>query len=133
MEAKPEVKAAVAKAARADKAQGLFDIAQELKDAKKDDQAYPKFETLTTDFPDTAAGAKAGEVVKAYEKDTAFIKHLNDSAVAGRATSLLKLAQSYAGAGRKDLARAKLQEVISQFPGTSYADEAKKVLAELPG
>jgi TolA-binding protein len=132
LQSRPEVKSALAKAARSDTAQGLFDAAQKLKDAKKDDQAYLQFKTVATDYPETPAGAKAADVVKAYEKDTAFIKRVTESAAASKATSMLKLAQSYAGAGRNDLARRKYGEVVEQFPGTSYADQAQKAMATLP-
>jgi TolA-binding protein len=44
----------------------------------------------------------------------------------------MKLAQSYASAGRNDLARQKYQEIVTQFPGTSYAAQAQKAIASLP-
>ena len=87
---------------------------------------------MATEYPDTDAGAKAAEAVKVYEKDTAFVKRVNESAASTKATSALKLAQSYATAGRRDLARKKYQEVIDQYPGTSFAEQAKKELAALP-
>lgn len=71
-------------------------------------------------------------MVKAYESDAGFIKRFSESNASAKATSLLKVAQSYAGAGRADLARAKYKAVIEQFPGTSYADQAKKAIAALP-
>jgi thiol-disulfide isomerase/thioredoxin len=132
LQARPEVKTALAKAARADTAQGLLDAAQNLKDAKKDDQAYAQFKAVATNYPDTDAGAKATTIAKEYEKDTAFIRRITESAAAAKATSTIKLAQSYAGAGRNDLARKKYQEVIEQFPGTSFAEQAQKALAALP-
>lgn len=131
LENKPEVKSAIAKAARGEKAQALFAAAQELKDAKNDEQAYPKFKGVAADYPDTDAGAKAADVVKEYEKDAAFVKRVTDSAASAKATSTLKVAQSYASAGRTDMARKKYQEVIDQYPGTSYADQAKKALAAM--
>jgi len=132
LQALPEVKSALTRAARANTAQGLLDAAQKLKDAKKDDQAYPQFKTVATDYPETPAGAIAADVVKTYEKDTAFIRRISESAAATRATSMLKLAQSYASAGRNDLARRKYQEVVDQFPGTSFAQQAQKALEALP-
>ncbi len=121
------MKSALAKAARASTAEGLFEAARKLKDARKDEQAYPQFKTVASDYPETPAGAKAADIVKAYETDTAFIQRINESAAATKATSMIKLAQSYASAGRNDLARRKYQDVVDQFPGTSYAEQAQGI------
>lgn len=130
--AKPEVKAMLAKAERGKQAQAAFDAAQQLKDDKKDGQAYLRFKVVARDFPDTDAGAKAAGIVKEYEKDPSFVKHIDDQANAVKAASALKLAQSYASAGRNDLARKKYQEIIEQFPNTDWSAQAKKALASLP-
>jgi TolA-binding protein len=44
---------------------------------------------------------------------------------------MLSLAQTFARSYKTEQARKKYQEVIDQFPGTSYADTAKKEMAAL--
>ena len=39
---------------------------------------------------------------------------------------MLSMAANYKTAGKPDLAKKKYQEVIDQFPKTSYAEAAKK-------
>jgi len=130
--AKPEVKAALAKAERTKQADAALAVAQQLKDQHKDEQAYSRFKGVATDFADIPAGATAAAVAKEYEKDPNFVKRATESAASTKASSALRVAQSYATAGRKDLARKKYQEVINEFPGTTYAEQAKKGLAALP-
>ena len=47
------------------------------------------------------------------------------------ARSLLALAKNYLAAGKRDLAKQKLQEVVDQFAKTKAADEARRELAKL--
>jgi thiol-disulfide isomerase/thioredoxin len=128
---KPEVKAALAKAERARQADAALDSAQKLKAGKKDAEAYAHFKSVAKDYPDTDAGTKAAAAVQEYEKDPSFVKRANEAAAARKAASAMKVAQSYVTAGRPDLARKKYQEIIDQFPGTSYAEQAKKAIAAL--
>jgi thiol-disulfide isomerase/thioredoxin len=128
---KPEVKTALAKAERARRADAALDAAQKLKDGKKDADAYAHFKSVAKDYPDTDAGTKAAAAVQEYEKDPTFVKRANEAAAATKAASAMKVAQSYVTAGRPDLARKKYQEIIDQFPGTSYAEQAKKAIAAL--
>ena len=44
---------------------------------------------------------------------------------------MMGLAQSYKSAGRPELAKKKYQEVIDQFPDTSYAETARKEQAAI--
>jgi hypothetical protein len=95
----------------------------------------------------TAAGiaiqlgsVSAADAVAAYEGDPEFMKKLaGDGAPAadakpdaGRAKSLLSLANSYRDSGDTDKAKEKYQAVIDQFPGTPEAQTAKDELGKLP-
>ena len=48
-----------------------------------------------------------------------------------KAKSALSVADSYRKAGNVERAREKYQSVIDQFPGTSYAETARRQLAEM--
>jgi hypothetical protein len=49
-----------------------------------------------------------------------------------RARSAMSIARNFALNKRPDLARDRYQMIIEQYPGTEYAEEAKKAMAELP-
>jgi thiol-disulfide isomerase/thioredoxin len=127
----PAVKAELQALADAKAAEADLAVAQQLQSDKKDEQAYVKFKAITKQYAKSPAAATAAEAVATYEKDPAFVKRANESAAGGKAKGMIGLAQSYASAGKKDQARQKYQDVIDQFPGTTYAETAKKELAAL--
>jgi thiol-disulfide isomerase/thioredoxin len=135
--AKPEAKAALAESAKAAeaadhnaKANDALAAAVKLKDAKKDDLAYAHFKQVAKDFADTDAATTAAAEVKTYEKqDPDIMKRANESAASGKAKAALSVAQSYRRAGRTDLAKTKYQSIITDFPGTSFAETAKEELS----
>jgi thiol-disulfide isomerase/thioredoxin/outer membrane protein assembly factor BamD (BamD/ComL family) len=131
LSANPQAKAALETADRNKKADALLASAQQLKDQKKDNAAYPAFKNIVTLMPNTDAAAKAAEAVKAYESDAAFMKQYNETVVGSKAKSALTLADTYRRAGRKDIARQKYQAVIDDYPNTDYATQAQKALDEL--
>jgi peroxiredoxin len=106
--------------------------AERLVEQNRHDAAYARFKSIIADFPGTPAAQTAGDAVTRYEQDAEFMARLQapppDTA---RARSLLSLAQSYQRSGRRDLAKAKFQEVIDQFPGTSEAKQAQQELSRM--
>ena len=145
LQQQPDVRAAmqtVIKNAHADEA---LKVAQKLQENKRDVAAYGRFKAVVKNFPDSPAAKTAADAIAAYDADPEFKKKLAagsgetpaastpaDKPDAGRAKSLLSLADSYRDAGNFDTAREKYQAVISQFPGTPEADTAKDELAKLP-
>jgi TolA-binding protein len=125
----PEAKAAIEIAEKTKKANDVLAVAQQLQTDKKDEQAYVAFKSIVKNYPDTDAAKTAAVAAATYEKDPNFAKRAMEREVGGKAKSMLSLAANYRTAGRIDLAKKKYQEVIDQFPGTSYADNAKKELA----
>jgi thiol-disulfide isomerase/thioredoxin len=125
----PEAKAAIELADKSRKANDALAVARQLQTDKKDEQAYIAFKSVVTNYRDTDAAKTAAAAVATYEKDPNFAKRAIEKEVGGKAKSMLSLAANYRSAGRIDLAKKKYQEVIDQFPGTSYADTAKKELA----
>ena len=84
-------------------------------------------------FPGTPAAAKASAAVAAYEKDPAFKRKVLEAEAGTKARAALSMAKSYKSAGKTDLARRKLQAIIDEFPGTSFAETARKELEVLKG
>ncbi|HEV2295445.1 MAG TPA: redoxin domain-containing protein [Tepidisphaeraceae bacterium] len=127
----PAVKAELAALEEAKKADSELTAAQQLQAEKKDEQAYVKFKAITRQYPKSPAASTAAEAVATYEKDPAFVKRANEAAAGGKAKGMLGLAQSFASAHKNELARKKYQEIIDQFPGTTYAETAKREMAAL--
>ena len=128
---KPEVKAQLAALDRAEKANVELAAAKKLQAAKQHEQAYGRLKVVATQFAGTPAATEAAAEAAKYEKDTAFIKRMNDSAASAKAKSALGLAQAYAKSGNATLATRKYQSVIDEFPGTSFAEQAKREMAGL--
>jgi thiol-disulfide isomerase/thioredoxin len=134
----PEAKAQFDAADKAEKdkertarAADALAAAQKLQAAKRDDQAYAQFKNIISSFANTpAAATAAGEVAK-YERDPNFVKRATGAAVDSKAKSILSVADSYKASGNTELARQKYQSVIDQFPGTPYAETARKELKDL--
>jgi hypothetical protein len=128
---KPEVKEKVEGAERNASSQSALTIAKKLRDAGADEAAYRHFKGITLDYADTPAAKEAAEAVKKYDADVAFQAKLRDGPAAAKAKPALSMAENYAKNGRIELAKKKYQEVIDQYPDTSFADTAKKALAGL--
>jgi len=126
-----DAKVAVAKAEKQAKLDALLAAAKKFESDKNDDQAYLKYKDLARAFPKTSQGDEAGAAVKRYEADAEFMKRRSESSVNDKARSALSLAKSYVASGRTDSARKKFQEVIDQYPDTSYAKESSAALKEL--
>ena len=136
--AMPEVKAATEAAAKAQKdaekagkADEALAAARKLQADKKDEQAYNQFKTITTAYPNTPAAAAAEAEIKKYDADPIFTKKRIQALADSKAKGMLSVAASYKSAGKTDEARARYQAVLDQFPGTTYADQAKKELDKL--
>jgi thiol-disulfide isomerase/thioredoxin len=136
--ARPDVKAkfeaqekARQAAERTKSAAAALAAAKSLQSARKHEEAYAGFKAVAKDYADTPSAAPASAAVAAYEKDPAFVKRVNEAAAGTKAKGALALAQSYRSAGRKDLARKKYESIISDFPGTSFAETAAKEMKEM--
>ena len=116
---------------RTARAADALTAAQKLQAAKKDDQAYAQFKNIVSSFANTPAAATAAEEVAKYEKDPTFVKRATGAAVDSKAKSMLGVADSYKASGNTELAKQKYQSVIDQFPGTPYAETARKELKDL--
>jgi thiol-disulfide isomerase/thioredoxin len=114
--------------ARADEA---LAAAKKVQREGKHEQAYTQFKSVTRLFANTPAADAAAEHVAKYEKDPVFVRRANEKAAESKARSALSMAANYKSAGRTDKAREKLQSVIDEFPGTSFAETARKELAAL--
>lgn len=128
---RPEVKAHLAAEQASARAAEELAAAKRLQSEGQDEQAYAKFKSIARSGPDTEAGRAAAEAAAHYEQDPAFVKRANESAAAGKAKGMMSIAASYRSSGKPELAKKKYQEVIDQFPGTSYAEAAEKEIVAI--
>lgn len=136
--AMPEAKAAAEAALKAqqaaekaNKGDELLAAAMKLKADKKDEQAYTQFKLIAAQFPSTPAATAAGDEIKKYDADPVFTKKRIQALADSKAKGILSVAASYKSAGKIDEAKLRYQSVLDQFPGTSYAEQAKKELDKL--
>jgi hypothetical protein len=124
----PEIQVELKKKERAETADSALAEAKKLRDDGKAEEAYEKCQSVATQFADTSAAAAAAEAVKAYDAEPAFQRRMKDKAAAPKARQMLNLAENYRNAGRPEEARRRYQEVVDQFPGTTFADTAREEL-----
>jgi hypothetical protein len=129
-----DAKAAIEKEKRNITAAAELDAAQRLQSDRKDRAAYAKFKFVAKSYADTPSAAAAAEAVAVYDRDPDFAKGPATAPAASadsKARGMLSMAASYAQSGRVDQAKKKYQEVVDQFPGTTFADTAKAELGKL--
>jgi thiol-disulfide isomerase/thioredoxin len=127
----PKVKKAIEAARTEKESADALAIANKLKADKKDDLAYPRFKAIVKSYPGTPAATEAATAVQAYEADTACITKFNAKANTGKAESMLSMAATYKAAGHLEQAKKKYQDVIAQFPNTTWAATASKGIEDL--
>jgi tetratricopeptide (TPR) repeat protein len=128
---KPEVKAVLAeiKARReAEKA-----IAKAMDDIAKGEFArgLQALDDVAKAFAGTELGDRAKAAADALRADEEKMAAAQEQAAAKDCKGWLSMARSFARNGMTDKAKAKYQEIIDKFPGTSFAGIAAEELAKL--
>lgn len=127
----PDARKALDKGQRERDSVDWLNDAEHMQAAGDDMGAYKRFKQIIATYPETAAATSAQQAVSVYEQDPTFLQKMKDASVADKAKAALSLADSYRRSGRSDLARAKYQSIIDQFPGTQFADTAKAAIAAM--
>jgi peroxiredoxin len=127
----PDAQKQLQKGQRERDAADWLNDAEHMQMAGDDMGAYKRFKQILATYPETPAASSAQQAVSVYEQDAAFLAKVKDAAVSDKAKAALSLADSYRRSGRSDLAREKYQSVIDHFPGTTYADTARKAIADM--
>jgi TolA-binding protein len=127
----PKVKQALETEKTEKAAADALTTANQLKSDKKDDLAYPQFQMIVKAYPHSPAATEATAAVKAYEANTPFITQYNSRNNKKKAEGLLLMADNFRSMGSNTKARAKYQEVLDQYPGTSWAESAKKGMSDI--
>jgi outer membrane protein assembly factor BamD (BamD/ComL family) len=128
---RPEVKKAESEIAARRKAMELLGKAEE-KIAKEDyADGLKALDEIAARHAGTPLGEKAKTRAAELRSDkkiaTAEREQLAERYCRGR----LSMGKSFAASGNPDLARAKFQEILDKFPGTSWAEKAQAELDKL--
>jgi len=94
-------------------------------------QAYGAYGRIAQQGGETQAGRKAAEARSRLEKDPQLMARIKAVEADIKARALMKMADGYLGAGRMDLARQNCMKVISDFPQSQQAADAKAMLERL--
>jgi len=90
-------------------------------------------EALAKNFPGTEAGRTADERAAAMRADPEVMRQIRVEAAERDCKGWLSMARNYIQAGMPEKAKPYLDKVLQQYPDTPYAEEAKKLLAKIPG
>lgn len=116
---------------QAKRAAGRLKIAQRYAKAGKHHEAYRILRKLVKKYDGTDAAIQAASLIAKYESDQTF-KSAHALFIQNKeAKSLLMMAKNYLAAGKQDLARTQLNELIKKFPQTQSAADARLELNKL--
>ena len=86
---------------------------------------------LADAFPDTKAGQAAAARTAEMKADKQLMARIRLRAAEKDCKSWLSMARNYAKAGMPDKARPYLKDILAKYPDTPFAEEARKLLAEI--
>jgi len=94
-------------------------------------QAYEAYGRIAKQGGETEPGRKAAEARARLEKDAGLMARIKAAEAETKARSLMKMADGYFGAGRLDLARQNCLKVISDYPQSQQAADARALLERM--
>lgn len=86
---------------------------------------------LASRYPETDAGKAAAKKAKAMRADPKVMASMQGDAAERDCKGWLSMARNFLKAGMKDKARPYLQKVVTEYPKSTFAKEAKQILAEM--
>jgi len=96
-------------------------------------ERFVALEALAKNFPGTEAGRTAAERAAAMRADPEVMRQIRMEAAERDCKGWLSMARNYIQTGMPEKAKPYLDKVLQQYPDTLYAEEAKKLLAKIPG
>ncbi len=122
---------ALAAAIRKAQAEDLLADAQAYIEASDLVQGVQCYKKLAEEYADTPQGKEAKERLACFDSDEDFQTQLRECEAEAKCQGLFSLARSYRANKLFEFAQAKYQEVIDQYPGTDFAEEAREELEAL--
>jgi hypothetical protein len=103
----------------------------EKADAKRPDLALAAWEEIASRWPETEAGRRAAALSSQRRADPEAMARVRESAASVVCPGKLSTARSYLDNGLKEEARALLEQVVKDHPGTSFEAKAREMLGRL--
>lgn len=129
---RPEVQALVdAQSKETDALRKMATAVQQV-EAQRFAEAYATSEDVVKTAPGTPAAGYAATLMKRMDQHPVLQKMILDSKAAKDCEPLLAQARADQRQKRYAQARTKLERIVREFPETSYADDARKLLIEMP-
>lgn len=94
-------------------------------------EAYEIYGRVRDMGGETVPAQEAAAAAERLEKDAALMARIREIKAEREASEWLGLAMNYLGAGRLDLAREQCEKILSEYPETSEAAEAARLLEEM--
>jgi hypothetical protein len=136
----PKPPVVVAKTTPAEQAAIELQLAKDLLKNNKTADGMAKLEYVADRYGDTPAGASAKALIASLAKDAAAAEAAKEAAKSATnpedekaADRLLQQAENYLANNMKDLARAKLQEIVKKYPATAAGKKADQMLVQVFG
>lgn len=123
----PEARKAIRTAA----AQKLFDEAAKDMSKKRYRSAMVRFETVATQYPEIPIAKRAASELKDCRGNRRISQAAADEVAGPQCKIWMSLAKSWKSAQKTDLSKEYLTKVITTFPDSTFADEAKEMMQKL--
>jgi hypothetical protein len=128
---KPAVKAALSEIKARQKGEESLSKAEGYIEKGQYAKALKALDGVAKDFAGTPLGDKAKAAADELRADEEIMKVAREQAAAKYCKGWLSMARSFAKNGMNDKAKAKYQEILDKFPGTSFAEIAAEEMAKL--
>jgi peroxiredoxin len=129
---RPEVQTLVDAQSKENDALRKMAVAVQQVEAQRFAEAYATSEDVVKTAPGTPAAGYAATLMKRMEQHPTLKKLVLDSKAARECEPLLAQARADQRQKRYSQARSKLERIVREFPDTSYADDARRLLIEMP-
>jgi len=126
------LKEAIRKARLNTQGQTRIELAQELEEDKRHDEALEIYTEVVKTFEETDAAAAAKKAIERIEKDPAIRATVAKRRANDQADRWLFLAEQYTRAELFPQARETFERIIAEHADTDAAKKAKELLAKLP-
>jgi len=126
-----DARAAIEQGKREKEAADLLAAIEKAKTKKTPAATLDAYDDLANRFPGTKAGATAADKAKAMRADPDLMAQMKNAAAEKDCKGWLSMARNFMRAGLQDKAKPYLDKVITTYPGTDFAKEAKAMLAKM--
>lgn len=129
--AHPEVAELLKGDERENKARSKLLEAQEALRARDFATAYADLQGVIKDFDKTESAEAARRIAERMKKNTAVWSLVRDGVAAKDCEGWLSQARAFIASRKFDKAKELLERILSQYPDTRFAEEARKELAKI--